>query len=185
VGYRKVRPALPHCTVIPYNPRVDTPDFRRFRRAYSQATRLLDTTRLRQWEQSRLTLPQLRVLYQIRRRPGITTGELSRALGITVSTTSGLAIKLVDRGLVQRTTVPDDRRQAPLYLTEAGAALAGELSDFEHAYLELVAAELGPDLDVVTGALERLAAAAAQVRAAELPEVDVGQPIPASVTAGA
>jgi DNA-binding MarR family transcriptional regulator len=175
---------LPDCTGLPYNFRMDTPAFRRFRRAYSAAARLLDTDRLHEWEQSRLTLPQLRVLYQIRRRPGSTTGELSRALGITVSTTSGLVIKLVDRGLVQRTTVPDDRRQAPLHLTEAGAAVAGELSDLRHAFLEQVAAELGDDLDAVVEALERLAEAAGRVRAAESAESDAQQPVQASAGVG-
>jgi MarR family transcriptional regulator for hemolysin len=168
---------------MPYNRAMDTPDTRRFRRAYSRAMRLLDTARLRQWEQSRLTLPQLRVLYQIQRRPGITTGELARRLGITVSTTSGLVIKLVDRGLVQRTTVPADRRQAPLYLTEAGAALAGELSDVERALLEQVAAALGEDLPAVTAALERLGEAARRVRAAELLEAAPDQPAEAGAPA--
>jgi DNA-binding MarR family transcriptional regulator len=141
--------------------------FRRFRRAYRQALYDLDVARLRQWEQSRVTLPQLRVLYQIRRAPGITTRDLARALGITVSTTSGLVIKLVDRGLVARTTAPDDRRQAPLQLTPEGAALIGELAEDERSFIGQVAARLGDDLAAVTAALERLDAAAAAVRAAE------------------
>lgn len=136
----------------------------RFRAAYWQAARDLDTVRLRQWEQSRVTLPQLRVLYQVRRTPGITTGELSRLLGITVSTTSGLVIKLADRGLVQRTTDADDRRQAPLQLTAAGLALTGELSEAGRPFLTRVAEALGPGLEQVTATLERLAEAAASAR---------------------
>src|SRR5215207_7156827 len=101
----------------------------RFRNAYWRAFREADTLRLRQWERYRVTVPQLRVLYFLRRHPGATTGELARHLGITVSTVSGLVIKLVDRGLVVRGTLADDRRQAPLRLSEAGAALLGELSD--------------------------------------------------------
>src|SRR4051794_34612907 len=99
----------------------------RFRKAYWQAFRELDTIRLQQWERSRVTMPQLRVLQHLRRNPFSTTRDLSRALGITVSTTSGLVIKLVDRGLVERLSVADDRRQAPLRLSEAGAELLGEL----------------------------------------------------------
>jgi DNA-binding MarR family transcriptional regulator len=135
----------------------------RFRRAYWGVLRQLDTVRLQHWEESQLTLPQLRVLFQVRRSPGITTGELSRLLGITVSTTSGLVIKLVERGLLARTTVTADRRQAPLTLTEAGAALAGELSDAGRPFLEAVAESLGPDLPRVIEALERLDEAAALV----------------------
>jgi len=80
------------------------PATERFRLAYWQAIRDLDVVRLRQWEQWHVTLPQLRVLYQVRRAPGITTGDLAHGLGITVSTVSGLVSKLADRGLI---TAPD------------------------------------------------------------------------------
>src|SRR5438552_14562048 len=104
---------------MPYDISMDTtepkPDTR-FRDAYWQAVRDSDTIRLRQWEQWHVTLPQLRVLHQIRRTPDITTGDLARLLGITVSTTSGLVIKLADRGLIARCSAAD-RRQIPLRLT--------------------------------------------------------------------
>src|SRR5918998_553262 len=128
----------------------------RFRQAFWRAFREADSIRLRQWERSSVTLPQLRVLYHLRRHPGLTTGELARRLGITVSTTSGLVIKLVDRGLVVRGSLADDRRQAPLRLSEAGAALLGELSDEMRTYMGEVAARLGADRDAVTQALELL-----------------------------
>ena len=133
----------------------------RFRRAFWRAFHEADSIRLRQWERSHVTLPQLRVLYHLRRRPGATTGELARRLGITVSTTSGLVIKLVDRGLVVRGSLADDRRQAPLSLSEAGAALLGELSDEMRSYMDEVTRRLGPDLESVTRALETLVAVAA------------------------
>src|SRR5947207_13196421 len=120
-------------------------DLARFRAAYWKALYSLDRVRLRQWERSHVTLPQLRVLFQVRRTPGITTGELSRLLGITVSTTSGLVIKLAERGLIQRGTVAEDRRQAPLYLTDEAAAIAGELSDVGRPFLNRVAGQLGDD----------------------------------------
>lgn len=128
----------------------------RFRSAYWQAVRNLDPVRLRQWEQSRITLPQLRLLQEIRRQPGITTGELARILGITVSTTSGQVIKLVDKGLIARTTAAADRRQLPLDLAPGGRTLTGELTEVGHPLLDRIAARLGPDLAGVTAALERL-----------------------------
>ena len=100
-------------------------------------------------EQSRVTLPQLRVLYQVRRTPGITTRELSRLLGITVSTTSGLVIKLADRGLIERSSNLDDRRHVPLRLTDEGQELVGELSGPCRSYLNRVGAGLGTDLEAV------------------------------------
>jgi DNA-binding MarR family transcriptional regulator len=132
----------------------------RFRRAFWRAFREADSIRLRQWERSNVTLPQLRVLYHVRRHPGSTTGELARRLRITVSTTSGLVIKLVDRGLLVRGSLADDRRQAPLTLSEAGAALLGELSDEMHGFMADLTERLGGDLEAVTAALERLSEAA-------------------------
>ena len=161
---------------------MDSPDLRRFRHAYWRVLTDLEATRLRQWEQSRLTLPQLRVLYQIRRQPGIRTGELARALGITASTTSGLVIKLVERGLVERTTAVADRRHVPLQLTPEGAATAGELSEARRSFLDHVAAELGGDLPAITAALERLAEAAATARATE-PAVEQNETAAAGVGA--
>lgn len=138
----------------------DDPLQTRFRQAFWRAFREADSIRLRQWERSHVTLPQLRVLYHLRRHPGATTGELARRLGITVSTTSGLAIKLVDRGLVVRGSLADDRRQAPLRLSDDGAALLGELSEDARTFLGDVADRLGADLEPVILALELLAEAA-------------------------
>jgi len=136
----------------------------RFRVGYWKALRDMDTLRLGQWEHSRLTLPQLRVLFQVRRSPGITTGELARCLGITTSTTSGLVSKLADRGLLARGSSEEDRRQIPLELTESGRELAGELRRQTLPFLEAVAEELGDELDHVVEALEKLATASSRVR---------------------
>lgn len=140
----------------------------RFRRAYWRVVRELDTERLREWERSHLTLPQLRVLFQVRRTPGITTGELAKRLGVTVSTTSGLVIKLADRSLLQRTSVAEDRRQALLYLTDEAQVLVSEISEAWRPFLASVADELGPAIELTTATLEGLAAAAERVRATEV-----------------
>jgi DNA-binding MarR family transcriptional regulator len=136
----------------------------RFRAAYWRVLRDLDTLRLRQWEQSQLTLPQLRVLFSVRRSPGITTGQLARLLGITVSTTSGLVGKLVDGGLVARQSSATDRRQILLELTSSGQALAGELAEVTRPFVDELARELGPALEEIVTGLEMLGEAAARVR---------------------
>jgi DNA-binding MarR family transcriptional regulator len=126
--------------------------------------KFLESLRLRQWEESNLTLPQLRVLFQLRRTPGITTGCLARNLGVTVSTTSGLVTKLVERGLVSRGSVEGDRRQFPLSLTEAGQGLAGELAQISRPFFDGIVEELGEDIAQVVSALEALTAAAERVQ---------------------
>jgi DNA-binding MarR family transcriptional regulator len=152
----------------------------RFRAAFWQAVRDSDMVRLRQWEQWHVTLPQLRVLHQIRRTPDITTGDLARALGITVSTTSGLVTKLADHGLIERYSVPGDRRQIPLLLTPQGEELLGEMRGPSVAFLDDVIADLGDELEAVTTVLERIAQATAAARHA-LPPVEESEP--AAVTA--
>jgi len=136
----------------------------RLRAAYWQVVFDLDSLRLQQWERSNLTLPQLRVLFQIRRCPGITTGQLAKCLGITVSTTSGLVAKLADRGLLTRGTSQEDRRQIPLELSHEGLQLAGELAETTRPFLIAVIEELGDEAGQVAAALEMLAAAAARVK---------------------
>jgi DNA-binding MarR family transcriptional regulator len=138
--------------------------YERFRVAYIRALLELETLRLAQWERSRVTLPQLRVLFQVRGIPGITTGQLAQSLGITVSTTSGLVSKLARAGLVGRGTRADDRRQIPLELTDKGRALAGELAEYARPFLREVAEDLGDGLEATTAALEMLAAAVASAR---------------------
>jgi MarR family transcriptional regulator, organic hydroperoxide resistance regulator len=139
----------------------------RFRTAYWRAIREMDTVRLLQWERFHLTLPQLRVLFQIQRAPGITTAQLSRSMGVTLSTTSGLVAKLVDTGLVVRGVGSDDRRQIPLELTDAGRAQAGELVEFSVPFLDRLAAVVGDDLEWVISALDRIAEAASEAREGE------------------
>jgi DNA-binding MarR family transcriptional regulator len=171
---------LPNSTVMPYNmvmnktyanlehgPCAPVALDERFRAAYWRSMKHLESLRLRQWEESNLTLPQLRVLFQLRRTPGITTGCLARNLGVTVSTTSGLVTKLAERGLVGRGTVEGDRRQIPLTLSESGQELAGELAAISRPFLDEVIDELGDGLADVVSALENLYAAAERVRRRE------------------
>jgi DNA-binding MarR family transcriptional regulator len=155
---------------MPYNSAMKLDDssiLDAFRCAYWQVLRDLDSLRLRQWEQSHITMPQLRVLFQLRCVPGMTTGQLARTLGVTVSTTSGLVAKLVERGLVGRGSSEEDRRQIPLTLTEAGQVLAGELAGLPRSFLDGVATELGDGLEGVVAALQALADAADRVRQKE------------------
>lgn len=55
-----------------------------------------------------------------RENAAITMGELARRLGISLSAATGLANRLVQRGLVERDNDPDDRRIVCLRLAPAG-----------------------------------------------------------------
>jgi DNA-binding MarR family transcriptional regulator len=131
----------------------------RFRTAYWAAVHNLDALRLSAWEERGLTLPQLRVLFLIRANPGMTTNSLAQRLALTMSTVSGLVDKLVRAGLVARGQHPEDRRVIPLFLTDEGRAVVGEIRQGNRAYLAGLAEQLGDELEPITEALERLAAA--------------------------
>ena len=131
----------------------------RFRTAYWAIVHYVDTLRLRAWEERGLTLPQLRILFQIRRQPGITTNVLARRLGLTAPTVSGQLDKLVRAGLVTRGRRAEDRRVIPLNLTDDGAAVVGEIREGNRALLSALAEDLGPDLERITETLELVAAA--------------------------
>ena len=150
----------------------------RFSLSYWRSVRELDILRLRQWELHRLTLPQLRILFNVAKAPGITANELAGILGVTVSTTSGLVAKVVERGLVTKHAAEDDRRQMPLELTETGRRLTEEVAEAGRQLMEQTAALLGADLGRVTAALDLLGDATARAR--EL--LNTPEPAPSEAT---
>lgn len=133
--------------------------------AYYGLVHGLDTLRLQEWERYQLTLPRLRVLSQIRRCPGVTAAQLSQAMGITASSTSGLVAKLIDTGLVVRGQDPFDCRKIRLELTAAGEATAGGPLEFAAPFVDRLAATLGGELEAAIVALDRLSEAAIAVLA--------------------
>jgi DNA-binding MarR family transcriptional regulator len=99
-----------------------------------------------------LTVPKLRALLFIRRHPGASLSPLAEHLGMALPATSGLVERLVQAGLVNRTTNPDERRRIQLSLTAPGT------EHVERAQL-LVRSRLRADLAAISPAeLDRLAA---------------------------
>lgn len=142
---------------MPYNSKSMDDIEARFRASYWALVHYIDTRRLRAWEDLGLTLPQLRVLFQLRAQPGTTTNLLARRLGLSTPTVSGLVDKLVRAGLVERGQRADDRRIIPLILTDKGMATAGEIREGNRVLFSSLTSQLGPDLERVTAALELLA----------------------------
>ena len=60
------------------------------------------------------------VLMLIERHPGVTQSELARLLRIETPTLHELVKRLIEAGLVQRTSRPTDRRTHALDLTDSG-----------------------------------------------------------------
>lgn len=65
-----------------------------------------------------LTGPQLLVLTEIQREPGLSSGELARRVSLSHPTVTSILDRLEARGLVTRTRTAQDRRRVELRLTE-------------------------------------------------------------------
>jgi len=64
------------------------------------------------------------------REEPFTMGELSTAIGVSLSTSTRLVSKFVESNLVERLSDPDDRRLVRVTLTEKGRTLFRNLEDF-------------------------------------------------------
>ncbi len=75
-----------------------------------------------------LTVPQASFLLHLNRRGGeATMGEVTEALQFTASTTTSIADRLVNRGLVERGINPEDRRVVVAMLTREGRKLVDDI----------------------------------------------------------
>lgn len=84
---------------------------------------------MRQQSQSVLTLTQLRVLGFLRRHPQASLSDVADYLDVTRSTMSTMIDRLVQRGLVDRTEDPQERRRVIISLTPIGQEHFQHVSD--------------------------------------------------------
>jgi DNA-binding MarR family transcriptional regulator len=134
---------------------------------YTRAARVLDPVRLQVWEGMGVTLPQLRILFRVRARPGIDVRSLAAGLGISPSAASQQVDKLVARGLLRRGENPEDRRYVRLELTDLGQQAAGDIARASRSHVESVLSVLSDDeLADLYRLLSRVVAAASQTAAA-------------------
>lgn len=134
--------------------------------AYGRAVRIVDPVRFQLWADRGLTMPQVRVLFELVEEEGErSAGELAEALSVAPPTITGLTDRLVKQNLVQRREDPRDRRVVRLALTDEGRALTAEIAEQAGAYLREVFDTLPADrLDDICSALEDLAAANDKLR---------------------
>ena len=84
---------------------------------------------VRRETKSSSSIPQVRVLAFIKRRPGSSLSELAEALGVTKATASTLVERMVQKRLVKRTEDPKERRCIVLTLTKEGEVHLAEVRD--------------------------------------------------------
>ena len=94
-----------------------------------------------------LTMPQLRVLFLVVSLDGATMSQIARGARMTLSTTTGVADRLIAQGFVRRADDPEDRRVVWLIPTEKAVALAERITQFGQEHFSLVVRRL--DLDAL------------------------------------
>ncbi|MEO8456751.1 MAG: MarR family transcriptional regulator [Chloroflexota bacterium] len=135
--------------------------------AYGRAVRIADPLRFQLWSDRGLTMPQVRVLFELVENGDRAAGELAEALTVAPPTITGLTDRLVKQGLVERSEDPRDRRVVRLGLTEDGRALTIEIAEKSRAYLIELFEHIPPErLDDICAALEELADANTRWRGA-------------------
>ena len=111
-----------------------------------------------------LTMQQLRVLLLLARHDAIAMQELTRNLGVSTATVTGLVDRLAAHGYVTRREDEADRRIRRLSLTAEGRRVSTEILDagarYQRRLLERLDAET---LDMVETVLDRLTTVAREV----------------------
>lgn len=105
-----------------------------------------------------LPMQQLKLLLIVCANSPMTSHELAGRLGVGAPTLSGLVDRLMERRLIERTTVPEDRRVRVITATDAGQALVRDVTGFGHGNAREILARLSID------ELEALATGLAAVR---------------------
>lgn len=89
-----------------------------------------------------LSVPQLRTMIFLNRYPGASLSSVAEHLGVTKATASTLVEKLVQRGLVDRSEHPQERRRHVLTLTDSGMQLFQKVREATRTSIATVLASL-------------------------------------------
>jgi len=140
---------------------------------YGQALAIVDPIRIRMWADADLTTGQVRLLVLLRVEPGATLSGVAAQLHVSAPTASGLVDRLVRQNFVRREEDARDRRFVRHHLTDAGAAIVGEIEREGLALLNRILSHLADDdLEALVNGLTLLNGAAATV-AREIAEAEV------------
>lgn len=100
---------------------------------------------------------QLHVLALLTRQPGLRTTEVSRIVGLDLSTISRHCSDLVAQGLITRQEDPQDRRATRLDATPAGHAMVDEIAQRQQQVLDTALATWNDtDRDMLIRLINRL-----------------------------
>ena len=89
--------------------------------------RELHTGSLDEWRSLGMTIPQIKTLVVLQHKGPMRMGEIASFLGSTLSATTSIVDRLVDKQLIERDADPNDRRVVICKLTPEGEIGIAEL----------------------------------------------------------
>src|SRR4029078_7221759 len=107
-----------------------------------------------------ISMAQLHIMYTLERDGEMTMSRLADVLGVSLSNASVLVDRMEDRGYIERTRVPEDRRVVLVRVTEAGTRMIQTNDALSDELMRAVLGRLNP------AELPVIARATAEVRAA-------------------
>lgn len=85
-----------------------------------------------------LSMAQLNILYTLQRCGEMPMSRLAEMLNVSLSNATGLIDRIEERGLVERSRVPEDRRIVLIRVTPAGETMLGEIDALSDELLRSV-----------------------------------------------
>jgi DNA-binding MarR family transcriptional regulator len=92
----------------------------RFTELVEQINQCMHSRPLEEWPDLELTIPQIKTLTLLQHQGPQRMGSIATYLGSTLSSSTSIIDRLVDKGLVERLPDPDDRRVVICQLTPRG-----------------------------------------------------------------
>src|SRR5262245_59328013 len=122
-----------------------------------------------------LTVAQIRVLFRLRNRGPISSGQLASGLGVTLPTVTSVIDRLVARGFAERRDDPSDRRRVIVAVTPAGQAVVESIQQGRRARLQRAIESIDAHaLARLVVGLEALGAACDALESSETPDAPEG-----------
>ena len=107
-----------------------------------------------------ISMAQLNIMYTLQRNGEMPMSRLADVLNVSLSNASGLVDRMEERGFVERTRVPTDRRVVLVRVTETGTRMIEENDALSDELLRNVLDRLDPaQLPVVAHAMAEFRAA--------------------------
>jgi DNA-binding MarR family transcriptional regulator len=101
-----------------------------------------------------ISMAQLNIMYTLQRNGEMTMSRLADVLGVSLSSATGLVDRIEERGYIERTRVPEDRRVVLVHVTEAGTRMLQENDALSDELMRTVLARLDPaELPVIARAV--------------------------------